>query len=83
MFEGFGLGNGVQLWGANIRIHSASVTEGRLCLETDYAMTDAELLCHGVPSKLYYNGRNIDFAVVEGNAIRFDLPGKGTLEVHF
>lgn len=74
---------GVQVFDANIRINRVEVRGNSLLLETDYAMKEAEILCHAIPKEICYNGRYIDFAIVKGNTIRFELPGKGTLEVYF
>lgn len=74
---------GMQLYDANIRIQSIQLAEDVMMLETDYAMTDAELLLQAVPSKLYYNDEEIVFTVLDNAAIRFDLPGKGVLKIEW
>lgn len=75
--------DGIQLYDANIRINVAKVEDNRLTVETDYAFAEAELLLHDVPSKLFCNGEEMKFTVIENSVICFDIPEKGKLELWF
>ncbi len=76
--------DGLRLLDANLRINGIRLLpeEGRMLLETDYGMEQAELRFHPLPREIRLDGRVLPFRP-EGETAVLDIPAKGQLTVCF
>lgn len=76
--------DGLRLLDANLRINGIRLLpeEGRMLLETDYGMEQAELRFHTLPREIRLDGRVLPFRP-EGETAVLDIPAKGQLTVCF
>lgn len=74
--------DGIQLFDANLRLNSVSVTDKRMVLEADYALTEVELMFSKVPRAIRQNGTDLPFKS-KNTTVIFDLPSAGMFEILF